>query len=40
MMNNGSLTFSKITSIIEKKENGFIAPLTEKGNLIVDGLIV
>jgi hypothetical protein len=38
MTNNGSLTFSKIASIIEKKEKGFIAPLAENGNLIVDGI--
>ena len=36
--NNGSFLFSKVISINEKIENGFIAPLTENGNLIVNGV--
>lgn len=38
MTNNRSLDFSKVILIKEKVEYGFIAPLVESGNLMVDGI--
>ena len=38
MNNNGSVAFSKILSIEEKIEAGYIAPLVESGQLLVDGI--
>ena len=35
---NGTFSFSKVISIVEKFENGFIAPLTESGNFLVNGI--
>jgi hypothetical protein len=38
-VSNGTLlSFSKVTSINQLVENGFIAPLTESGSLIVNGI--
>jgi hypothetical protein len=40
MTTNGSFKFSKIISINEKIEPGYIAPLVESGHLLVDGIHV
>ena len=39
MTNNGSKAFSKVLSIKEKIEAGWIAPLVESGHLLVDGIL-
>ena len=35
---NGTFSFSQVISMIHQFENGFIAPLTESGNLVVNGI--
>ena len=39
MTNNGSKAFSKVSSIKQKIEAGWIAPLVESGHLLVDGVL-
>ncbi len=39
MSNNGSKAFSKVISIKEKIEAGWIAPLVDSGHLLVDGIL-